>query len=81
MDRPLLHRNMHVVHCGETVCCHTVGQPVRPFVDVMPVYGPIRGLHDGSLAEIRLPAQSRHAADELCDRIRTSGGACIVLKT
>ena len=30
---------------------------------------------------IRLPAQSRQAADELCGRIRTGGGACIVLKT
>lgn len=30
---------------------------------------------------IRIPAQSRQAADELCDRIRTGGGACIVLKT
>ena len=30
---------------------------------------------------IRLPAQSRQAADELCGRIRTSGGACIVLRT
>ena len=30
---------------------------------------------------VRIPAQSRQAADELCGRIRTSGGACIVLKT
>ena len=30
---------------------------------------------------IRIPAQSRQAADELCSRIRTGGGACIVLKT
>ncbi|WP_336490010.1 transglycosylase SLT domain-containing protein [Methylobacterium nigriterrae] len=30
---------------------------------------------------IRIPAQSRQAADELCGRIRTGGGACIVLRT
>ncbi|TXN48856.1 lytic transglycosylase domain-containing protein [Methylobacterium sp. WL18] len=30
---------------------------------------------------IRLPAQSRQAADDLCGRIRKVGGACIVLRT
>jgi hypothetical protein len=30
---------------------------------------------------IRIPAQSRQAADQLCGRIRTGGGACIVLKS
>ncbi|ABY28591.1 lytic transglycosylase domain-containing protein [Methylorubrum extorquens] len=30
---------------------------------------------------IRLPAQSREDADALCGKIRTVGGACIVLKT
>ncbi|WP_310352330.1 lytic transglycosylase domain-containing protein [Methylobacterium sp. BE186] len=30
---------------------------------------------------IRIPAQSRQAADTLCGKIRTVGGACIVLKT
>jgi hypothetical protein len=30
---------------------------------------------------IRIPAQSRQAADSLCGKIRTVGGACIVLKT
>ena len=30
---------------------------------------------------IRIPAQSRQAADEVCSRIRTGGGACIVLRT
>jgi hypothetical protein len=30
---------------------------------------------------IRIPAQSRQAADSLCGRIRHVGGACIVLKT
>ncbi|WP_336485557.1 lytic transglycosylase domain-containing protein [Methylobacterium nigriterrae] len=30
---------------------------------------------------IRIPAQSRQAADTLCGRIRTVGGACIVLRT
>lgn len=30
---------------------------------------------------IRLPAQSREAADTLCGRIRGAGGACLVLKT
>ena len=30
---------------------------------------------------IRLPAQSRLAADDLCGRIRKVGGACIVLRT
>jgi hypothetical protein len=30
---------------------------------------------------IRIPAQSRQAADDLCGRIRKVGGACIVLRT
>ncbi|GJE05879.1 MULTISPECIES: lytic transglycosylase domain-containing protein [Methylobacterium] len=30
---------------------------------------------------VRIPAESRQAADTLCGRIRTAGGACIVLKT
>ncbi len=30
---------------------------------------------------IRIPAQSRQAADTLCGRIRHAGGACIVLRT
>lgn len=30
---------------------------------------------------IRVPAQSRQAADDLCGRIRKVGGACIVLRT
>lgn len=30
---------------------------------------------------VRIPAQSRQAADTLCGRIRTVGGACIVLRT
>ena len=30
---------------------------------------------------IRIPAQSREAADTLCGRIRGAGGACLVLKT
>lgn len=34
-----------------------------------------------ALYRIRLPAQSREDADALCGKIRTVGGACIVLKT
>lgn len=30
---------------------------------------------------VRIPAQSRQAADTLCSKIRTAGGACIVLRT
>jgi len=30
---------------------------------------------------IRIPAQSRQAADDLCGRIRKVGGACVVLRT
>ena len=30
---------------------------------------------------IRIPAQSRQAADDLCGRIRKAGGACLVLRT
>jgi hypothetical protein len=30
---------------------------------------------------VRVPAQSRQAADEMCNRIRAKGGACAVLKT
>ena len=30
---------------------------------------------------IRIPAQSRQAADDLCGRIRRAGGACLVLRT
>ena len=38
-----------------------------------------RGSH--AFYRIRLPAETRGAADTLCDRIRKAGGACIVLKT
>lgn len=30
---------------------------------------------------VRIPAQSRQAADDLCGRIRRAGGACLVLRT
>ena len=30
---------------------------------------------------VRIPAESRQAADAVCGRIRSAGGACIVLKT
>jgi hypothetical protein len=32
------------------------------------------------LVEVRLPAQTRSAADKLCGRLRRAGGACIVLR-
>ena len=31
--------------------------------------------------QVRVPAATRTAADQLCTRIRTAGGACIVLPT
>ena len=30
---------------------------------------------------VRVPAQTRQAADQMCTRIRAKGGACAVLKT
>lgn len=30
---------------------------------------------------VRIPAQSRQAADHMCDRIRAKGGACMVLRS
>ena len=35
----------------------------------------------GAFYRVRLPSQSRVAAAQLCDRIHSAGGACIVLRT
>ena len=30
---------------------------------------------------VRMPAQTRQAANALCDRLRAAGGSCVVLKS
>ncbi len=51
--------------------------------DVRPMIIGTRFLNRGTRAfyRIRIPAESRQAADALCGRIRQVGGACLVLRT
>lgn len=51
--------------------------------DVRPMIIGTRFRNRGTRAfyRIRIPAESRQAADSLCSKIRNVGGACIVLKT
>jgi hypothetical protein len=51
--------------------------------DVRPMIIGTRFRNRGTRAfyRVRIPAETRQAADGLCARIRTAGGACLVLKT
>lgn len=61
----------------------TRGQYARVIGEVRPMIIGTRFLNRGTRAfyRVRIPAESRQAADTLCGRIRQAGGACLVLRT
>ena len=47
----------------------------------MVVRGVNRSMGNAPVFQIRVPAQSRQEASDICKRLKAAGGACLVLKT
>lgn len=61
---------------ARTAYAKVIGE-VRPMI----IGTRLRNRGTRAFYRVRIPAESRQAADAVCGRIRSAGGACIVLKT